>query len=108
MKAGARGSKRARSLLGQLLMIPVEDASSLTSLLRLLLPEDAEPFLGQALAGPTGYNGHGSLLSEMQDVAYTCHLTKEAGLQKTSKKGRSRTQEPRNNNLSNYLRGRMA
>jgi len=39
------------------------------------------------LAGPTGYTGHGSLLSEMQDVAYTYHLTKEAGLQKTSKKG---------------------
>jgi len=42
----------------------------------------AELFPGQALAGPMGYSGHGSLLSEMQ-VAYTYHLTKEAGLQET-------------------------
>ena len=86
-----KGVEKSPRLLGQLLMIPVEVASSLASLLRLLVPEDAELFLGQALAGPTGYTGHGSLLSEMQDVAYTYHLTKEAGLQKSSINGRSRT-----------------
>jgi len=72
-------------LLGQLLMIPVEIASSLASFLRLLVPEDAVLAPGYALAGPMGYSDHGSLLSEMQ-VAYTYHLTKEAGLQETSKK----------------------
>ncbi len=66
-------------------MIPVEIASSIASFLRLLVPEDAELAPGQALAGPMGYSDHGSLLSEMQ-VVYTYQLTKEAGLQETSKK----------------------
>ena len=81
-----KGVEESPRLLGQLLMIPVEDASSFARLLRLLVTEDAELFLGQALAGPTGYTGHGNLLSEMQDVAYTCHLTKEADLQKAQRK----------------------
>ena len=42
---------------------------------------------GQPLAGLGGYAGHGSLLSEVQNMAYTCHLTKEAGLEKTPRKG---------------------
>jgi hypothetical protein len=82
-----KGVEKSPRLLGQLLVIPVEDASSLARLLRLLVPEDAELFLGHALAGLTGYTGHGSLLSEMKYVAYTCHLTKEAGLKKTPRKG---------------------
>jgi hypothetical protein len=82
-----KGVEESPRLHGQLLVIPVEDASCLAGLLRLLVPEDAELFLGHALAGLTGYTGHGSLLSEMQDVAYTCHLTKEAGLQKSPRKG---------------------
>jgi hypothetical protein len=65
-------------------MVPIKDASSFASFLRLLVPEEAELLLGQALAGPTSYTGHGSLLSEMRDVAYPCHLTKEASLQKAS------------------------
>jgi len=67
-------------------MIPVEIASSLASLLRLLVPEDAELSPGQALAVPMGYSDHGNLPSGMQ-VAYTCHLTKEADLQETPRKG---------------------
>ena len=82
-----KGVEKSPRLLGQLLMIPVEDASSLASLLRLLVPEDTEPFLGHAIAWPTGDNSHGSLLSEMQDMAHIYHLTKEAGLQKAPRKG---------------------
>ena len=88
------GVEESPRLPGQLLVTPVEDTSCLAGLLRLLVPEDAELFFGQALAGLTeltGYTGHGSLLSEMQDVAYTCHLTKEAGFQKSSINGRCRT-----------------
>jgi hypothetical protein len=65
-------------------MVPIKHASSFASLLRLLVPEAVELLLRQALAGPTSYTGHGSLLSEMQGMAYTCHLTKEASLQKAS------------------------
>jgi hypothetical protein len=82
-----KGVEKSPRLLGQLLMIPVELTPSLASLLRLLASVDAELFLGHAFAGSTSYTGHGSLLSEMQDVVYTCHLTKEAGLQKTPRKG---------------------
>jgi len=82
-----KGVEESPPLLRQLLVIPVEDASSLAGLLRLLVPEDAKLLLGPAGAGLTDYTGHGSLLSEMQDLAYTYHLTKEADLQETPRKG---------------------
>ena len=44
------GVEEGMDRLGQLLMDPVEDASSLAGLLGLLSPEDSEPLLGQALA----------------------------------------------------------
>jgi hypothetical protein len=86
-----KGVEKSPRLLGQLLVIPVEDASSLARLLRLLVPEDAELFLGHALAGLTGYTGHGSLLSEMKYVPIPAISPRRLAFRKPQEKGKSRT-----------------
>jgi hypothetical protein len=68
-----------------------EAATTLAGFLGLPASQGSKLFLGQATARPTDSTGHGGLLSEMQDLAYTCHLTKEASLHKGSTKGKSRT-----------------
>jgi hypothetical protein len=57
-----KGVEKSPRLLGQSLMIPVEDASSPAGLLGLLASHAAELFLGHGFAGSTRYTGHGGLL----------------------------------------------
>jgi hypothetical protein len=86
-----QGVEEGPRWLGQSLMDAGEVTTALAGFLGLLPSQSSklflELFLGQARARPTDYSRHSSLLCESQDLAYTCHLTKEAALQKTSKKG---------------------